>query len=141
MGQAKRRRTLDPDNYGQPDIWTARLLDDKGLIADIPYTVPRHRGIAGGSVAIILMSALIEPSPDTARRLRGAMGDDGAAQILALAEELPEHFWAEIWSGDGGEMVGAAFSSRLALLLSGHPTEGVEGVHPSTVEKSAGVRR
>lgn len=139
MGQSKRRRTLDP-NYGQPDIWTARLLDEQGLIADIPYTIPRHRGIAGGSVAILIMSALQDPCYRTGELLRRAMGETGTAQILALAEELPEHFWAEIWSGDGGEMVGAAFSSKLALLLSEHPTEGIEALDPTRYAKSAGAR-
>jgi hypothetical protein len=140
MGESKRRRNLNPDTYGLPDVWTARLVDEHSLIADIPYTVPRHRG-AGGAVAILIMSALQERTAETENRLRAAMGADGAAAVLSLADELPEHFWAEVWSSDVDEMVGAAFSSKLALLLSGHPSDGVEAIHPAQVAKAAGVKR
>ena len=139
MGAAKRRREANPDTYGQPDIWQARIFDQQGIIAEIPYTVPRHRG-AAPAVAILLMSALQEPDLEANwRRLARAIGEDGAAAVGELLRDLPEHFWLEVWQGE--HLHGAAFSSREAYAQSGHTGEELEAVVPERVVRAAGVAR
>ena len=95
MGDAKRRKQQDSE-YGKPLTYTAKLysIEPDALLCEIPFTVPRLRGVFESNERAIAVAGLIFAylqQPDNEgnqERVKLALGGEESLAILA-------EFWAD----------------------------------------------
>ena len=111
MGEAKRRKALDP-TFGQPRPYVAQIHDGDGTLdAEIPFTIVRkatvdatHKKAIANAIAI--MGYLINQDDKHYRLVAQALGDESAEALRAYAADgLPEKFWCSILAPNGAQLV------------------------------------
>ncbi len=119
MGEAKRRRELDP-KFGQSPQYVLVLHNPRSVLAEIPFTVKRQpsefltdqRAIAN---AVVMFSYLQEPHlEETQANLKQCMDADGVEALSSLLPDLEFRFWARLLT-DEGEALGD-FSTHEDLI-------------------------
>ncbi len=119
MGEAKRRRELDP-TWGQSPRFVLVLHNPRQILAEIPFTVKRQasefltdqRAIAN---AVVMFSFFQEPHlEETQERLKECMDEDGVVAHSSLLPVLEPRFWSRLLT-DEGEPLGD-FSTHEELI-------------------------
>ncbi len=119
MGEAKRRRELDP-KFGQSPQYVLVLHNPRSVLAEIPFTVKRQasqfltdqRALAN---AVVMFSYLQEPHlEETQENLKRCMDAEGVEALSGLLSDLETRFWVRLLT-EGGEALGD-FSTHEDLI-------------------------
>lgn len=107
MGDAKRRRSLDP-TYGQPIIYTLKIhpAQQQDELLEIPFRVARRVTPlatlqAAQAVAIAILGYLVTGGDDWKRDVRIALGEEATASLQEVRGDLSQSAWAGLHTPGG----------------------------------------